>query len=110
MQLLFLFAPYAFVRTGSSNLLDDFRIQLVLGAVQTPQKGFFGVGPFYRNRPLCDHWTMIDLLVDEMDRNAGCFYAGGQRVADRVRAGKRRQQRRVDIDDLSFIPAHETGR
>ena len=43
----------------------------------------------------------VDALVDQMDCHPGLLDSGGERILDRMRARELRQQRGVDVDDLS---------
>ena len=52
-----------------------------------------------RHALLREHRPGVEPLVDEVDGDARRLDAGRERVLDRVRAGERRQQRRVDVDD-----------
>jgi hypothetical protein len=60
-------------------------------------------------RALQDHRTGVDPLVDEMDGDAEHLDPVGQRLLDRPQPGKRRQQRRVDVDDPLRKAAQERG-
>ena len=52
-----------------------------------------------RQRLLPQHGPGVDALVDEMHGHAGLDGACRERVVDRVGAGKRRQERRMDVHD-----------
>lgn len=57
-----------------------------------------GVAGLYRDRHLFDDGTVVDFLVDEVDSDTGRSDAVIESVLDGVRARKRRQQRRVDVE------------
>ena len=59
------------------------------------------------DRLLREHGPGVEPLVDVVHGHAGRVGAGRDRVADRVRAGERRQERRVDVDDPLGEPAQE---
>ncbi len=64
----------------------------------------------YRHRALGEDRARIDPLVDEVHGHAGHRDAVRQGLADRVEAGKGRQQRGVHVDDPPREAAHEAGR
>ena len=59
----------------------------------------------YRHRALEDDRARVDALVDEVDRDPGDPDPVVERLADRVEARERGQQRRVDVDH----PVRRTG-
>ena len=63
-----------------------------------------------RNRTLGDDRPVIDLLVDKVDRYPGDFDTVLQSFLNRVRAGKGREKRRVNIEDSIGKTADERGR
>src|SRR5579875_3586183 len=72
--------------------------QLVL---ERPQAGHHlrlaaGVGQL--ERPLQDHRSGVDALIDEVHGDPEHLHPVGERLLDRPQAGKRRQQRRVQVD------------
>ena len=77
-----------------------------------------GVVRFYCHRLLEKDRSVVDLLIDEVHRRAGHFDPVLQRIADSVRSGEGRQQRRMEIDEASGESinehrgkySHETGR
>jgi len=73
----------------------------MLDAWMRSKSGLFGMSP---GRTGTASWTMIGPPsregVDEMDRDSRHFDPGGESVANAVRAGERRQQRRVDGDQF----------
>ena len=80
-------------RTSVSHHLGK---QLVLDGVDALLER---VARLDRDRSLLQHGPGVDARVDEVDGHAGDLGAGGERVLDRARAGKRRQQRGMDVDD-----------
>ncbi len=60
--------------------------------------GEHGHGLLRHDRPA------VEGRVDEVHGHAGDGHAGGERVADRVQARERRQQRRVDVEDPAVEP------
>lgn len=67
---------------------------------------------------LREHRAGIDTRIDKVHRRPGDLHAVRQRVRNGMRAGKRRQQRRMGIDDPTTEPfeearaeqLHEAGR
>ena len=60
-----------------------------------------------RHGLLREHRPGVEPVVDVVHGHAGRVGAGRERVADRVRAGERRQERRVDVHDPTGEPAQE---
>ena len=63
-----------------------------------------------RKRALRDNRPFVQPHGNEMRRDAGDFHAAFVSLPIRLRAGKTRQQRRVDVDDFVFVPPHEVRR
>ena len=82
----------------------------MLDAVDPRQEALEGVAGPDRHRFLQDNRPMVHLLIDEMDRHPGDLRSPGQRITNRVGAGKRRQQGRMDIENPAAEAAHEDGR
>lgn len=61
----------------------------------------------HRDGLLREHRAGIDTRIDKVDRRPGDLHAVRQRVRHRMRAGKRRQQRRMGIDDPATEPFEE---
>jgi len=55
-----------------------------------------------RDRGLDEDGTAVGPLVDDVHGASGHAHARRQRLADGVEAGERRQQARVDIENLIF--------
>lgn len=53
--------------------------------------------------------SVVDLLVDEVDRHAGHGDAVVERLLHGIGTGKRRQQRRMNIDDRIGEPGNRLG-
>lgn len=70
-----------------------------------------------RDRPLGDDGTVIDALVNEVNRYPRDLHSGPQCLTDGIDPGKGRQQRRVHIEDsirkaaygLGAEDSHESG-
>lgn len=60
-------------------------------------------------RGLRQDGAVVDLVVDEMDGNAGYLHAVGERLSHGVRAAERRQQRGMGVDDTVRKPLDELG-
>ena len=74
------------------------------------RKRFGGVAVLDRHDGLRDDGAGVEKFVDEMHRAAAEFHAVFERLALRFQAGKRGQQRRVNIQDASAIGGDEIGR
>ena len=59
-----------------------------------------------RDRPLGDDGTVIDALVDEVDRNPRYLHTGPQCLTDGINPGKSRQKRRVEIENSTRESPH----
>lgn len=62
-----------------------------------------------RDCPLGDNGTVIDPLVNEVNRDPRHLDAGPQRLTDGVDAGKGGQQRRMHIEYSTREAAHGLG-
>ena len=71
----------------------------MLDAVDSGEQARRRVIPPDRDSLLQDDRAMVPLFVDEVHRDPGDLRAPSERVADRVRSGESRQQRRVDVQD-----------
>src|SRR5262249_59846669 len=61
-------------------------------------------------RCLGNDWARVSLRNDEMNSGTGNSHAGPERLAVRVDTGKRRQQRRVDIEHAPLPLQHKVCR
>lgn len=79
--------------------LDRAGVEPMLYSVQCDEETRFGVAWRNRHRFLEENRAVIDAGIHEVDGHAGDFGSPGQRVANGMRAGKGRQQRRVNVQD-----------
>lgn len=70
-------------------------------------EGFERVGGGGRDFFLGQDRSRVEVFSDEVDGDAGFFGLGLPRVADRVSALKRRQQRRMHVDDSVSVSSDE---
>src|SRR6267154_1955895 len=63
-----------------------------------------------REAVLSDDRTLVQVHRHEMGRNSNDFHALLVGLTVRLRAGKTRKQRGMDVDDLVFIAPDEVGR
>ena len=63
-----------------------------------------------RHHLLQEDRPVIHLLIDEMDRHAGDLDSPRQRIADGMRPGEGRQERRMDIQEAMRISSDEARR
>ena len=88
---------------------DGPRQQPVLDGVDAFGQRVLGVAGQDRHGLLEDDRSAVERAVGEVDGHAGDLHARFQRVLDRVRAGERRQQGRVEIDDRAGQGAQGLG-
>ena len=85
----------------ASSSADGPRQEPVLDRVEALEQRLLGVVAEDRDRLGQHDRAAVERRVDEVDRDAGHRHAGRQRVADRVGAGERGQERRVDVEDAA---------
>src|SRR5260221_111949 len=92
------------------NNFYGFGIDTVLFFQDAGAESFFGVAVFDRNHRLHDDWAGIEIFVDEMHGAAGEFYPVVEGLPLRFQPGKRRKQRRMNIQNALRKSRHEKWR
>ena len=70
-------------------------------------EGVLGIAQVNGNRFLKEDRSVVNLVVDEMDRRAGDLHSVLERVSNAMGAGEGRQQRRMEIDQSTRERIHE---
>src|SRR6059058_1427928 len=92
------------------NDANRFGINAMLFFQDSFRERSFRVVVFHRNDGLHDDGARVEVFVHEMHGAAGEFHPVFQRLALRFEARKRRQQRRMNIQDAIRKLGHEIGR
>src|SRR6266404_8071986 len=89
---------------------NRFRIDTVFFLQDAGAERLLRVPIFHRDDGLQDDRAGIEIFVHEVDRATGKFYAVFERLALRFQARKRRQQRRVNIQNAVWKRRHKVRR
>src|SRR5680860_394937 len=94
----------------AENWAAGLRQQLVLGPLYALMQRLLSVPRLDRNRPLQDHRSRIDTVVDEVHGGPGDCCSRRQGVPHRMGAGEAREQRGMQIDEASLVGVDELRR
>jgi len=95
---------------AGQNLLDRFRIDPMLDLVDLFLQALHCIRRKHPHRLLNNDRTMVDFLIDKMDRDPGDADAVTEGVLDGMLAGKGRQESGMDIQDTVPVGPHEQRR